>query len=103
MIADEAGSTGTIRPADAVVVNLGTNDFSTDGDPTEGQFVPAYVGLLEQIRARHPDAVILCTVGPPLGADDMSRARSYIESAIAMRNTAGDARVSWIEMRLPVP
>ncbi|MCA9604940.1 MAG: hypothetical protein KC619_05075 [Myxococcales bacterium] len=98
VIADEAGSTGTIRPADAVVVNLGTNDFSTDGDPTEGQFVPAYVGLLEQIRARHPDAVILCTVGPPLGADDMSRARSYIESAIAMRNTAGDARVSWIDV-----
>ena len=27
--------------------SLGTNDFSTDGDPPESEFVPAYVALLE--------------------------------------------------------
>jgi lysophospholipase L1-like esterase len=98
VIATEAGSTGTIRPADVVVVNLGTNDFSTDGDPPESEFVPAYVGLLEQIRARHPAALIACTIGPPLGASDMDRARPMIESAIAMRAAAGDANVQWIDL-----
>ena len=32
VIANEPGSTGTIREADVVVINLGTNDYSTDGD-----------------------------------------------------------------------
>lgn len=98
VIATEGGSTGTIREADAVIVNLGTNDFSTDGDPPEGEFVPAYVALLEQIRARHPDALIACTVGPPLGAADMGRARPYIESAIAMRASAGDTNIRWVDL-----
>ncbi len=98
VIADEDGSTGTIREVDAVVVNLGSNDFSTGGDPTEEQFVPAYVGLLEQIRAQHPGAMIFCTIGPPLGGGDGDRAESYIASAIAMRGAAGDARVRWIPL-----
>lgn len=98
VIATEDGSAGTIRPADAVVVNLGTNDFSTDGDPPEGEFVPAYVDLLEQIRATHPDALIACTVAPPLGASDMGRAKPYIESAIAMRAAAGDGNIQWVDL-----
>ncbi len=98
VLATEAGSAGTIRPADAVVVNLGTNDFSTDGDPPEGEFVPAYVGLLEQIRARHPDALIVSTVAPHLGAADMGRAQPYIESAIAMRAGAGDTNIRWADI-----
>ena len=98
VIATDAASTGVIRPADAVVVNLGTNDFSTDGDPTDAEFVPAYVNLLEQIRSRHPDALIACTVGPPLGTSDQTRARGGIEMAIAQRNMAGDARVTWVDL-----
>ena len=98
VIAGEAGSTGTIRPADAVVVNLGTNDFSTDGDPTEEELTPAYVSLLAAIRAQHPDAAILCTVAPLLAGDDGTRARSYIEAAIAERQAAGDGRVSWVDL-----
>jgi len=98
VIATEDGSTGTIRPADVVVVNLGTNDFSTDGDPSEGEFVPAYVDLLEQVRARHPDALIACTIGPPLGPADMGRARPMIDTAIATRSSAGDTNIAWVDL-----
>ncbi|MBX3268798.1 MAG: endo-1,4-beta-glucanase [Sandaracinaceae bacterium] len=98
VIAAEAGSTGTIRPVDAVVINLGTNDFSTDGDPTGDEVTPAYVGLLEAVRARHPDAHVLCTIAPLLAGGDGTRARSYIEAAIAARHAAGDLRVSWVDL-----
>ncbi|MCZ7682944.1 MAG: GDSL-type esterase/lipase family protein [Sandaracinaceae bacterium] len=97
-IAAEDGSTGTIRPVDAVVVNLGTNDFSTDGDPSADEFTPAYVSLLAAVRAQHPDAEILCTVAPLLAGDDGTRARTYIEAAIAERQAAGDDRVSWVDL-----
>lgn len=87
------------HPADAVVINLGTNDFSTDNDPTENQFVPAYVALLENVRANHPGAVILPTLAPGLGGDDETRALAYIASAIAERNAAGDAAVRFADLR----
>jgi lysophospholipase L1-like esterase len=85
------------RPADAVVVNLSTNDFSTSLDPTQEEFESAYVTLLERIRAAHPNAVILCTVGPMLTGSDLSTARRYIGNAVKARVEAGDDRVATIE------
>jgi len=83
---------------DVVVVNLGTNDFSTDNDPTETLFVGAYVALLEQIRAAYPDAVVLCTVAPLLGGSDQTTVEGYIDEAIAERAVAGDSGVSRIDL-----
>ncbi|MFK8000044.1 MAG: SGNH/GDSL hydrolase family protein [Polyangiales bacterium] len=97
-IATEAGSEGGVRPADVVVINLGTNDYSTSGDPSEDEFVPEYVRLLEEVRVFHPDALIACTVGPPLGNADMARARSAIDAAMAIRREAGDAQLRWVDL-----
>ncbi len=48
--------------AQAVIVNLGTNDISNSkGDPGAA-FETAYVGLLQNIRAHHPGAFIICLV-----------------------------------------
>jgi lysophospholipase L1-like esterase len=85
----------------AVIINLGTNDFSTDVDPTDVEFQTAYVTLLEQVRAANPDALILCTNGPLLSGSDLSTARSYIESAVETRVMAGDAQVRTFDL-LPV-
>lgn len=82
----------------AVVVNLGTNDFSTASDPTQAEFEAALGALLERIRSGNPDALILATVGPLLGGTDLTTARSYIASAVAARNAAGDARVKTFEL-----
>ena len=79
---------------DAVIVNLGTNDFSTEPDPDEDAFVRGYAALLEQIRRGNPRAFILCTVGPMLGGRDLERARTAIARAVELRRSAGDARVA---------
>ena len=85
-------------PADVVVVNLGTNDFSTEADPTAEEFVAAYVALLEAVRARHPSAPILCTVAPLLRDDERAVVEAYIEQALALRRHAGDANARRIEL-----
>jgi lysophospholipase L1-like esterase len=85
-------------PADVVLVNLGTNDFSTDADPTAEQFVGAYAALLAAVRARHPAAPILCTVAPLLRADERAVVEAYIDQAIALRQHAGDQALRRIDL-----
>lgn len=85
-------------PADVVVVNLGTNDFSSEADPTAEEFVAAYVAMLEAVRARHPDAPILCTVAPLLRDDERAVVETYIEQALALRRHAGDVDVRRIAL-----
>jgi lysophospholipase L1-like esterase len=83
---------------DAVIVNLGTNDYSTEPDPDESQFVREYVALLELIRRNNPSAFILCTVGPMLGGGDLERAEAGIAAAVRHRRSAGDVRVTAHQM-----
>lgn len=87
----------------AVIVNLGTNDFSTDRDPTRSDFEAAYVALLEQIRAAYADAVIVCTVGPMLFGDDLTIARDAIAGAVSARASAGDEKVRLFQLAVTDP
>jgi len=90
------------RPSnDAVIVNLGTNDFSTAPDPDEESFARAYAALLEQIRRANPRAFIVCTIGPMLAGDDLERAETAIAAAVARRRAAGDALVAVHRMATP--
>jgi lysophospholipase L1-like esterase len=82
----------------AVIINLGTNDFSTMVDPTNAEFEAAYVTLLERVRAAYPDATILCTVGPLLNGTDLATARSTITNAVQARIDAGDGKVETFEL-----
>ncbi|HEY6727006.1 MAG TPA: SGNH/GDSL hydrolase family protein [Polyangiaceae bacterium] len=82
----------------AVVVNLGTNDFSTEVDPTPAEFEAAYVALLGRIRAAYADAVIFCTIGPMLFGEDLETARGAIARAVHARIAAGDAAVKVFEL-----
>src|SRR5690606_26161583 len=90
--ADSAWDFSRYQPH-AVVINLGTNDLSTAVDPSEEEFVAAYVELLERVRAAYPDALILCTVGPLLSGADLAAARAYIDAAVAQRASARDGAV----------
>ncbi|MEZ4308194.1 MAG: SGNH/GDSL hydrolase family protein [Polyangiaceae bacterium] len=51
---------------EAVVVNLGTNDFSAP--VAEADFEGAYVALLGAVRDRYPDAMIFCVTWAHWGA-----------------------------------
>jgi lysophospholipase L1-like esterase len=83
--------------ADAVVVNLGTNDFSTSSDPTQEEFETAYTALLARVRTAYPNAVVLCTVGPMLSGVELNTARAYIGGAVQRRIDAGDSKVKTFE------
>jgi lysophospholipase L1-like esterase len=80
--------------ADAVLVNLGTNDFSTNPDPTHDDFATAYAKLLAHIRSRHASALILCITGPMLGGEDANKASAAISGAVTQRKAAGDTNVA---------
>lgn len=50
--------------ASCVVINLGTNDFSTTPHPNKDSFLHAYKELIKQVRKTHGDVPVFCVVGP---------------------------------------
>jgi lysophospholipase L1-like esterase len=92
VVATEVGSGGTIRQADVVFVTLGGNDYSPNGGPPDEEFVVGYVSLLQQIRGRHPDALIVCVPPRLANASATARLRSSIDEAVDERIVAGDAQ-----------
>jgi lysophospholipase L1-like esterase len=67
---------------DAVVINLGTNDFGP-GDPGP-VFAEAYRALVTRVRSNHPDVRILCTLGPLMSAPQVERARAYLAPLLTL-------------------
>jgi lysophospholipase L1-like esterase len=77
----------------AVVINLGTNDFSANMSLAQEPFTTAYKALLATVRGKYPDALILCAIGPLLYGTGLMNATSYINAVVADVNAAGDAKV----------
>jgi lysophospholipase L1-like esterase len=69
---------------DAVVINLGTNDFD-QGDPGQG-FVDAYIEFLSAVRRNYSSAYIFCLIQAPESA-------AAITAAADARKAAGDGFV----------
>jgi lysophospholipase L1-like esterase len=84
---------------DAIVVNLGTNDFAS-GVPEQTAFVAAYSDFVAQLRQQYPDAHIFCAVGPmlsdfyPQGQQQLTTARSYVQQVIS---ASGDSKMHFLE------
>jgi hypothetical protein len=73
-----------------VVINLGTNDFSSAVDPSAEEFAAGYVAFLRRIRGNYPGAIILLTCGPMLGGTELQKVRDGIATVTA---TMGDSLV----------
>ena len=71
----------------AVVINLGTNDFAP-GDPGNA-FATALGAFVDTVRGRYPAAWIFCAVGTMLTNAEHAQALSYTQSVITARG--GDA------------
>ena len=84
---------------DVVVINLGTNDFSTDGDPSQQLFVSEYVGFMAHLRDVHPDAYILA-ISPSLFGDEAAMVDGYLQNVIDERMAAGDTNVGWANVNV---
>jgi lysophospholipase L1-like esterase len=87
---------------DAVVINLGTNDFN-HGDPGQAAFTRPYLALVERVRSVYPSAQIVCALGPmltdtyPPGAHALTRTRAYIAAVVSTVRAKGDARITVLE------
>jgi lysophospholipase L1-like esterase len=99
-VATEGAAWGFAWQPDVVVINLGTNDFSTDDDPPEDVFVPAYVAFLEHLRAVYPDAFLL-PVAPSLFGDEVALVAGYLQAAVDQRHAAGDMDVAFEDVNVP--
>jgi lysophospholipase L1-like esterase len=96
-IADDPSSAWTFdtpHPA-AVIINLGTNDFSV-GDPGQA-FVDAYVALVADVRARYPDAWIVLAESPMLGGADHTAHAAHL-AAVATASGGEAARVATLAL-----
>jgi lysophospholipase L1-like esterase len=51
----------------AVVINLGTNDFSTHPYPDSAVFQEAYTRLIRRVRGLYPGVTMFCLCGPMIG------------------------------------
>ena len=79
--------------AQAVLVNLGTNDISNNkGDPGT-PWETAYAGLLQTVRSKYPDALIVCIIGPLLSGTDLTTIQGHIKNVVNARVAAGDRNV----------
>ena len=86
------------RQADAVVINLGTNDV---GEPDGGEGDPgtpyedAYVAFLQTVRSHYANAWIFLTIGPMTSDPLLSDLRTRIANVVSR---AGDAKVTAVDL-----
>lgn len=80
---------------DAVVINLGTNDYSTVPHPAGELFVQGYTNLIVKIRNRYPDAHIFAVAGPIM----VDPAEVTIRSAVTqMHEVLNDDQVHFVKI-----
>ena len=77
---------------DAVVINLGTNDFAK-GDPMQA-FQTAYTTFVTELRGHYPKARFYLAVGSMLGSADYDKAKAYLQGVIAARAAVGDSNLA---------
>ncbi len=88
--------------ADAVIINLGTNDFGK-GNPDEKMWTTAYVTFIQRIRKNYPKAHIFCAVGSmmsdnwPKDQKALTTVKNYINTVIETLQKDGDKNVHFLE------
>jgi hypothetical protein len=79
-----------------VVINLGTNDASTNGDPGT-PYETAYLGFVRTLRQKYPDALFVLTIGPMLDGDNLTAIKGHLQKVISTRSSEGDTKMSFLE------
>ena len=84
-----------------VVINLGTNDASTNGDPGT-PYETAYLSFVRALRQKYPDTFIVLTIGPMLDGSNLTAIKGHIQTVISTRSSEGDTRMSFLEFPVQV-
>lgn len=95
-------------PADAVIVNLGTNDwFGGGGRPLDiPAFEAAYVRFLHRVREVHPSAYVFVVSSPmledqstPSGPGTVGElSRKSLERVVERRRAEGETRIEFVDL-----
>jgi len=86
---------------DAVIVNLGTNDFGK-GLPDDVTFIASYEGFIAELRERYARAHIVCATGPmttdawPAGEGRLSKFNAWVRGVVDRRKEGGDDNISFL-------
>jgi hypothetical protein len=76
---------------DAVIVHLGSNDFSSEPHADPQDYIKNYIQLLKAIRKNYPEASLycMCTMGWP-------NFHQWVEEVVKNRNDSGDKNVYFV-------
>jgi len=75
-----------------VVINLGTNDYSTKPHPDKEVFIEGYLNLIARVRTNYPDAEIFCLCGTMATPPQCKIIREVVETG----NNSGDAKIHFV-------
>lgn len=78
---------------DAVVINLGTNDFSTQPFPDEADFIVAGKKLIQTIKNTFPGVKIFCITGPMTNEPCYTYTKKIVET---VRNEMGTTDIVFV-------
>lgn len=78
---------------DAVVINLGTNDWSGGGDPGMA-YETAYLEFIAELRSLYPEAWIFLSIGSMLNEPDLSQVTAHLDNIVAQVQSDGDQQIS---------
>lgn len=65
-----------------VVINLGTNDFSSGFIPSREEFTLAYINLVNKIHKNYKNSKIICAIGPVIDGNALEVIRDYIKNYV---------------------
>jgi lysophospholipase L1-like esterase len=85
----------------AVVINLGTNDASTNGDPGT-PYETAYLTLVRSLRQKYPNTFFVLTIGPMLDGSSLTAIKGHLQTVISTRSSEGDTKMSFLEFPVQV-
>ena len=93
----DASKPWTFQSTDAVVINIGTNDYyQMNGNGTN--FVNAYIAFLATVRQHYPLAQIFLGIGPVPKNDAMTQLKGYLDQAIKAIKSLPDTRIQYIDL-----
>ena len=80
----------------AVVINLGTNDFSTRPFPDSAVFVDAYNRLIDHVRSLYPGVTIFCCSGPMISEPCLGYVKEVVK--VQQEREGRDKDVFFVDM-----
>jgi hypothetical protein len=82
----------------AVVINLGSNDYGNGKYPEENAWTEAYVAFIKEFRGRYPQCAVFCCLCGSIVGKDREPMRRLTRRAVERQKAEGDRKVHFVEL-----